>query len=612
MKRVGPYTILRRLGEGAFAKVYLAKMEGPGGFVTYRAVKRLHQRVLEGAFSAERFVREARIGGLVNHPNVVRILEVHELGGELLIGMEYVDGVTLKALFSSMRKRDRRVPPAALYEVIEAVLRALAHIHALRDPEGDVHAVVHRDVKPGNVMITPDGVVKLMDFGVAKAAFGAQTSTGVAIGTPRYMAPEQARGEPVDRRADLFAAGAVLFEGLMGRRILDKTSTTEARIRLAANDLTADFKALRAALDPAVAGVVLHLMAPSPAHRPDTARDAADLVAELRGPRTAPALARFCARHPELFPRAPLPEDPSWSGPRIPRPRLERTQIDSTELLAPTEIERVPRTPPPPVQVPAASPPPPRRGPVHHPPERDGASRVRDRRSLVFGAVLAGLAVVVAAASLLGPPAFEPLPTAAVQLAVPTRPEPVEDSLESVVIEADVQREIEAVRARASARSAAPPPSSPSEPIAPPVDPELVPEDGALPSEGAIVRSSDAGEELVGPSTAPAVRIEDAAPVAAGGPGAGMVDGARPRQTRGETVHLRVHTPPTVTKVTLHYSWRSATTQRQTRMDEEDVGIFTAELTPPSRRVDRLRYWFEGQPGDLRLHEEEPGTVLLR
>ncbi len=205
-KRIGHYAIARKLGEGGMGVVYAARDERLGRTV---AVKTMSS-IARDETARKRFWREARSAASVNHPNVCQIYEIGEDAGELFIAMELLEGEVLA-------ERLRRGPLSAAEAVPigVGVLAALSALHA--------RGIVHRDLKPSNVFLTAHGV-KLLDFGLARPELDGSlsevtdlTRTGVVLGTPRYMAPEQVTGETVDSRSDLFAAGAILFEMLAGR-----------------------------------------------------------------------------------------------------------------------------------------------------------------------------------------------------------------------------------------------------------------------------------------------------------------------------------------------------------------------------------------------------------
>ena len=207
---VGPYTIDRELGRGGMGRVYLARDNRLGRTV---ALKVLAPHFVGDAKQRERLRREARAAALLAHPGICTVYALEEIDGELVIASEFVDGRTLREEMDG-----RRPPPAEVLRTAREFAAALASAHA--------HGIVHRDLKPENIMRTRDGRLKILDFGLARlvedeegdrpAAALRVTHTGVILGTPAYMAPEQLRRQTVDARADVFAFGVLLYEYACG------------------------------------------------------------------------------------------------------------------------------------------------------------------------------------------------------------------------------------------------------------------------------------------------------------------------------------------------------------------------------------------------------------
>jgi eukaryotic-like serine/threonine-protein kinase len=224
--RLDAYELLGLVAHGGMANVWLARQRMKHGLETIVAVKTiLPELSLDPAFQAM-FLDEARIACRVDHVNVARLLDVGEARGHSYIVMEYVAGESLSRLRRTLAKDGQRVPMEVALRVVSDLCAALHAAHELVDSEGRPLHVVHRDVSPQNVLLSDSGVVKLIDFGVAKARdrFAAETSAGFAKGKARYMAPEQSEGGPVDRRADVWGAGAVLYELVSGRTPIDGPS----------------------------------------------------------------------------------------------------------------------------------------------------------------------------------------------------------------------------------------------------------------------------------------------------------------------------------------------------------------------------------------------------
>jgi TolB-like protein len=223
-ERLGPYEILESLGAGGMGEVYRARDERLGRIV---AIKVLRRELAADPDRVHRFEREARSASALNHPNIVTIHDVGGEGGTSYIAMEWVDGTPLSELVAAGRPQ----PPSALVRIGAQIAEGLAKAHAA--------GIVHRDLKPDNVMVTRDGLVKILDFGLAKLApptadLGSQlatasagTAAGVLLGTVGYMSPEQATGAVVDYRSDQFALGIILYELATGRRAFSRPSTPQ-------------------------------------------------------------------------------------------------------------------------------------------------------------------------------------------------------------------------------------------------------------------------------------------------------------------------------------------------------------------------------------------------
>jgi non-specific serine/threonine protein kinase len=268
--RIGHYGIIRKIGEGGMGVVYAARDERLERAVALKTMSSLTGR---DETARQRFWREARAAASVNHPNVCQIHEIGEDAGTLFIAMELLEGESLA---------DRlRGGPLRLSEAVPISLGMLAALAALHG-----RGLVHRDLKPSNVFLTPHGV-KLLDFGLARpelegltAAGAALTQSGIVVGTPRYMAPEQALGDPIDARTDLFAAGAILFEMLAGRPAFGGATVVDV--------LQATVHEQPPALtgSPAIAAadrVIRRALAKRPTDRFASADELAEAMRELRG-----------------------------------------------------------------------------------------------------------------------------------------------------------------------------------------------------------------------------------------------------------------------------------------------------------------------------------------
>jgi eukaryotic-like serine/threonine-protein kinase len=213
--KLGHYELLHPLGAGGMAEVFKARAIGPAGFERDVVVKRILPAYGRDEDFVRMFADEARILGLIHHPNVVQAFEFGEDDGTLYLALEYVEGPSLSRILRALRAANRRIPPAVAAYIGREICRALDCVHRLEDENGARLEVVHRDVTPSNIIVTPWGGVKLLDFGVAKFASAARsTRAGTVKGKPAYLAPEQLQGKPIDGRVDLFALGIVMHEML--------------------------------------------------------------------------------------------------------------------------------------------------------------------------------------------------------------------------------------------------------------------------------------------------------------------------------------------------------------------------------------------------------------
>ncbi|WP_216618568.1 protein kinase domain-containing protein, partial [Corallococcus carmarthensis] len=208
--RFGPYTLVRRIGAGGMGEVFLAREEGVRRAVV---VKKVLPGLVESRQFVGRFRDEARVVVRLAHPNIARVYAMGEVDGQLFLAMEYVLGKTLSRLAYRLRQRQRMMPLGPLLQLGQRLCEGLAYAHDATDEEGHPLHLVHRDLSPANVCVSYAGEVKIIDFGAAQSTLKEQqTAPRVVIGNLTYMAPEQARKRTVDRRADLYAVGVVLWE----------------------------------------------------------------------------------------------------------------------------------------------------------------------------------------------------------------------------------------------------------------------------------------------------------------------------------------------------------------------------------------------------------------
>ncbi len=335
MHRFGAYELQRRIGVGGMAEIWLAIRRGPHGFARQVALKRiLPAHATDEAF-VRSFLQEARLLSQLSHPNVVQVHEAGDVDGTWYLTMEYVHGADLRTLLQRFR-RQRRYPPLAFtLNVVADLCAALEHVHGATDDRGRSLGLIHRDVSPHNLLVSLEGVVKLTDFGIAKALDQEhKTATGILKGKIAYMAPEQVRGVPVDPRTDLFQAGIVFYECLTLAHPFLGGATGETLARILAGKTTRP-RTRRPEVPQVVEDVLRDALRPRPDDRFPAASvmrracEAALATLELpRGP--GPIRAQMSLLFPELKSRR---------RPATPPP------IPPEALSAPTRDEVRPRRP---------------------------------------------------------------------------------------------------------------------------------------------------------------------------------------------------------------------------------------------------------------------------
>lgn len=212
------YVVFDRLATGGMASIYLAQRRGLDRVCI---IKVLHDHLAKDPVVGNRFLREAQVAALLDHPHIARLTDAGWDRGQFYLAMEYIAGQDLETMMFKLMEQRRMLPPELSATVGLQVLDGLAYAHDYRDSEGQHLQIVHRDLSPRNVMVTYDGGVKIIDFGLARTNLGDfRTAPGMVLGTLRYMSPEQAVAEPVDRRSDLYSWSVVLYEALSGRPLV--------------------------------------------------------------------------------------------------------------------------------------------------------------------------------------------------------------------------------------------------------------------------------------------------------------------------------------------------------------------------------------------------------
>jgi eukaryotic-like serine/threonine-protein kinase len=254
--RLDRYELLCQIAEGGMATVWIARQTGKLGFEKLVAIKTILAKFAGDQGFQRMFIDEARIASRIEHPNVAQILDVGEQQGVTYLVMEYVDGDALSRVHRALERKGALISQGVLLRVMADVCGGLHVAHELRDEQEALLGIVHRDVSPQNVLVSTRGNAKLIDFGIAKASAlveGEISNVGQLKGKARYMAPEQALGRPLDRRADLWAIGAVLYRLLTGNAPYEAETDAETLLLLKCE---APLAPLPATMHPAVAAVV--------------------------------------------------------------------------------------------------------------------------------------------------------------------------------------------------------------------------------------------------------------------------------------------------------------------------------------------------------------------
>jgi len=239
-QRLGRYQLLRKIAVGGMAEIYLARVTGAAGFEKNVVVKRILPQLAQSDEFYQMFLDEARIAATLQHPNVVQVFDAQNAGGEHFIAMEYLDGADLLTIRRVLAERRQGLPIQHSVFIVSGVASGLHYAHDRRGFDGRPLEIVHRDVTPQNVILTREGGIKLVDFGIAKAT-NRLTSTGFGTlkGKLAYMSPEQCRSEQVDRRSDIYSLGIILFELTTGKRLYRGLSEYEVLKQVIETDVPA-------------------------------------------------------------------------------------------------------------------------------------------------------------------------------------------------------------------------------------------------------------------------------------------------------------------------------------------------------------------------------------
>jgi serine/threonine protein kinase len=275
----GRFRLTARIGAGGMAEVFRAVVKGPQGWERELVLKRILPQLTGNAEFTKMFIREAKISALLVHPNIVQTFEFGEAEGTYFIAMEGVQGVTLRELLTRLKKDQRAMPFMVIADIAKQVCTGLEYAHTLRGPDGTALEIVHQDISPTNIMLAFNGTVKILDFGIARAASFAEEEAkkGLIKGKVAYLSPEQVNLQPFDHRIDIFALGICMHEMMTGVRLFQAKNDVGKMRELLAKPIPLP-SSINAAVPRELDRIVMKALEVDPAQRyPTTAAMAADL-----------------------------------------------------------------------------------------------------------------------------------------------------------------------------------------------------------------------------------------------------------------------------------------------------------------------------------------------
>jgi tRNA A-37 threonylcarbamoyl transferase component Bud32 len=360
--KLGNYELLAEIARGTTTDLLLARSHGMAGFERHAVIKRVRDERTSDAQFVETFLTEARLAATLHHTNIVQVQDIAQVDGVPFFAMEYVHGGDLRSVLAHVYKAGTWMPIQHVLTIGLAVAAALHHAHEQRSADGKPLYIVHRDVTPSNILIGYDGTVKVLDFGMAKAAITADTQVGVRKGKAPYMAPEQCQGLRTDRRSDVFALGIVLYELVTAHRLFKGASDHDTMTTIVRGTIPPPHT-LREDLPRELSSVIMKALARLPADRYQTAADVAgalETYASAAGIAPSPtALATYLKQQlgerkepwmpgGSVQPPAPVDFDgdqPGAASPagdaanETPRPRPQKIDINA---FAPRKVDKTP------------------------------------------------------------------------------------------------------------------------------------------------------------------------------------------------------------------------------------------------------------------------------
>ena len=342
------YQIIGKLATGGMAEIFLVRCATGTGIERYCVLKRILPEHAQDTQFVQMFLDEARLAAQLQHPNIASVYDIGQLDDGHFYTMEYVHGETFRSLLQGTQELRRSLPLSCVLTMVAGVAAALHHAHERRANDGRALGIVHRDVSLSNVMVSYEGNVKLVDFGVAKAANRAiRTKTGTVKGKISYLSPEQCRGQEVDRRSDLFSLGVVMWEMLTGQRLYQRATDFDSMSAIATEPAPRP-SSRRSGIPGPIDHIVLRLLA-KPAHsRFQTAAEVVDAIenAAFRAGMLLSTAAVSRMMYDLLGPRAepwrqrefaPVPDDSSTLAPPPIAALASSSPTDETRAYAPAE-----------------------------------------------------------------------------------------------------------------------------------------------------------------------------------------------------------------------------------------------------------------------------------
>ena len=332
IRKLGRYELIRQLATGGMGEIYLARTRGAGGFEKHLIIKKILPHLAEEEEFVTKFLDEGRIVVQLTHGNIVPVFDMGEEDGQYFIAMEYVPGLDLRAIFKRLQARGEELPVELALHITCEVCKGLGYAHRKTDPDGNPLGIVHRDVSPSNVLISREGEVKIIDFGIARAADKlSQTGTGRIQGKCCYMSPEQARGQALDARSDIFSTGVLLYEMLTLERPFDGRSDLESLELVRQCDFDPP-GVLRPSIPAEIDEVVQRAMQPEPGDRYPTIDDmCVDLQQQMYGLGYTVTSQRLAQRLTDVFEDDDL-DDPEEQQRRPPADLDEALELELAKL----------------------------------------------------------------------------------------------------------------------------------------------------------------------------------------------------------------------------------------------------------------------------------------